>query len=121
MDYQVVLQVICTVLVILLGYVSLYLKKRGDLLSMVATVISYAEDKYKDATEAGGEKFTWCCEKLYAGIPVWLRPMISYQDIEKLVQSTFDEIEAYANLQLNNFVDEFEAKFADEIYNSAAD
>lgn len=119
MEFQEVLQIIGSVLVVILGYLSLYLKKRGDLVSMVTTAIAYAEDKYR--ATAGEGKFKWVCDHLYKGIPVWLRPLISYQDVEKLVQSTFDEIEAYANMQLNSFVDKFEAKFADEIYNSAAD
>ena len=117
MEFQEVLQIVGSILVIVLGYLSLYLKKRGDLVSMVTTAIAYAEDKYKDSKESGGEKFEWVVDKLYSGIPVWLQPMISRKDVEKLVQSTFDEIEGYANMQLNNFVD----KFTDEIYNSAAD
>lgn len=117
MEFQQVLQIIITVLVIIVGYISLYLEKRGDLLSMATNAIAYAEDKYKDTTNAGGEKFTWVCQQLYKNVPVWLRPMITYKDVEKLVQSTFDEIEKYADMQLNSFVD----KFTDEIYNSAAD
>jgi hypothetical protein len=116
MEFQEVLQIIGSVLVVILGYLSLYMKKRGDLVSMVTTAIAYAEDKYK-ATGAGGEKFEWVVDKLYSGIPAYLRPMISRKDVEKLVQSTFDEIEKYADMQLNGFVD----KFVDEIYNSAAD
>ena len=117
MEFQEVLQIIVSVLVVILGYLSLYMKKRGDLVSMVTTAIAYAEDKYKNTKNSGGEKFEWVVDKLYSGIPAYLRPMISRKDVEKLVQSTFDEIEKYADMQLNGFVD----KFVDEIYNSAAD
>ena len=117
MEFQEVLQIFGASFIIVLGYLSLYLKKRGDLVSVVTMAIVYAEDKFSDATNPGGERFKWVCDQLYKGVPVWLRPMISYKDIERLVQSTFDEIEEYANAQLNSFVD----KFTDEIYNSAAD
>lgn len=117
MDYSMIAHIAGTFLLAVLGYFSMYLKTRGDLLSMATTLIAQAEEEYRGLTEAGGQKFVWVCKKLYSGMPKWLYPIISYQDVERMVQSTFDEIEVYATLQLNNFVD----KFADEMYNSAAD
>ena len=117
MDTELILNIAATVILIVVGFAASYMKTRGDLLSMATTLISQAEEEYRDSTKAGGKKFTWVCEKLYNGIPKWLYPFISYQEVEKLVQATFDEIESYANRQLNNFVD----KVADEMYNSAAD
>lgn len=117
MEQQMLLNIAGTVLLIIIGFTASYLKTRGDLLSMATVLIAQAEAEYRDATEAGGHKFVWVCSRLYDGIPAVLKPFISYQEVERLVQATFDEIEAYANLQLNSFVD----KFADEMYNSAAD
>ena len=117
MDTELILNIVWPVLLGVLGYFSLYLKARVDLLSMVTTLIDQAEAEYKDATDAGGEKFEWVCKKLYNGMPVWLKPLISYNEVERLVQATFYEVESYANKQLNNFVD----RFTDEMYNSAAD
>lgn len=117
MDYSMITHIAGVVLMAVLGYFAMFLKTRGDLLSMVSTLITQAEEEYLDVKNAGGQKFTWVCDKLYAGIPAVLKPFISYQDVERMVQATFDEVEAYANKQLNGFVD----KFADEIYNSAAD
>lgn len=117
MDYSMITHIAGVVLLAVVGYFAMYLKTRGDLLSMVTTLIAQAEEMYNDSTNPGGQRFTWVCEKLYSGIPKWLYPFISYQEVERLVQATFDEIESYANKQLHNFVD----KFADEMYNSAAD
>ena len=117
MDYSMITHIVGAVLMAVVGYFALYLKTRGDLLSMVSALIAQAEEEYNDVTKAGGQKFVWVCDKLYAGIPTALKPFISYEDVERMVQATFDEVEAYANKQLNGFVD----KFADEIYNSAAD
>lgn len=117
MDTELIMNIVWPVLLGVLGYFAMYLKTRGDLLSMVTTLIAQAEDMYNDSTNPGGHRFTWVCETLYSGLPVWLKPFISYQEVERLVQATFDEIESYANRQLHNFVD----KFADEMYNSAAD
>lgn len=117
MDASMIMNIACTVFLALLGYFALYLKTRGDLLSMASTLIAQAEEEYKDMTEAGGHKFTWVCEKLYNGIPKMLYPFISYSDVEMMVQATFDEIESYADRQLEVFTD----KLADEVYNSAAD
>ena len=117
MEQQMLMNIAGTALLIIIGFSASYLKTRGDILSMVTTLIKEAETMYSDTVNPGGQRFTWVCEKLYGGIPAVLKPFISYQEIERLVQATFDEIEAYANLQLNSFVD----KFADEMYNSAAD
>lgn len=117
MDYSMITHIAGALILAIVGYFSMFLKTRGDLLSMATTLIAQAEAEYKDVSKAGGQKFTWVCETLYNGIPAVLRPFISYQEVERLVQCTFDEIEAYANRQLENFSD----KLADELYNSAAD
>ena len=41
-------------------------------------------------------------------MPVSLRPIITRQMIKDIVQSTFDEVENYVKLQLDNAVDKLD-------------
>lgn len=67
--------------------------------------IKEAEDTYKDATKSGGKKFEEVVNKLYDLVPDALHTIITKEMIEEIVQSTFDEIEEYAKLQLDNQVE----------------
>lgn len=70
--------------------------------------IKEAEADYQDATNMGGYKFQQVVTKLHDLIPVQLHGIITQEMIEQIVQSTFDEIEEYVKLQLDNAVDKVE-------------
>ena len=60
------------------------------------------------AIDAGGKKFNEVVNKLWSLVPVSLRPIITRQMIKDIVQSTFDEVENYVKLQLDNAVDKLD-------------
>lgn len=89
--------------VLLLGGSALYFNYNGRLREKAAALIVQAEQEYKDVTKAGGQKFSWVVDTLYAMIPIILKPFITREFIEVLVQSIFDSIQEYAKLQLDAF------------------
>lgn len=70
--------------------------------------IKQAENDYKDITNAGGRKFNDVVENLHDLVPVPLRGIITKQMIADIVQSTFDEIEQYVQLQLDKAIENTE-------------
>lgn len=80
-------------------------KTLGDLLANAIIYINEAEEVYKSATHAGGEKFQYVCEKLYMLLPEPMRYVITQDMIENIVQNTFDQIETYAKTQLDSLID----------------
>lgn len=95
-------------------------KTLGDLLANAIIYINEAEEVYKSATHAGGEKFEYVCEKLYMLLPEPMRYVITQDMIENVVQNTFEQLEAYATKQLDNVVSrvsitEKEGKYVAEV------
>lgn len=86
---------------LLLGGCALYFNYNGKLREKAASLIVQAEETYKDVTKAGGLKFSWVVDSLYAMVPLFLRPLITRAFIEILVQSVFDSVQEYAKLQLD--------------------
>lgn len=80
-------------------------KALRDLIANAVIYIKEAEEVYKSATHAGGEKFDYVCEKLYMLLPEPMRYVITQDMIENIVQNTFDQIESYAKLQLDALID----------------
>ena len=72
--------------------------------------IKEAEDNYKDTTNAGGKKFEEVVSKLYDLVPDALHGIITKEMISEIVQSTFDEIEEYVKIQLDNGIDKINVK-----------
>jgi hypothetical protein len=68
--------------------------------------IKEAEEKYKDTTNMGGTKFNEVVIKLHSLVPDPLKNIITKDMIADIVQSTFDEIEEYVQLQLDNAINE---------------
>jgi hypothetical protein len=89
------------VLIVVLGFVSIYYKTNQKLKDNVTDFINQAENEYKDVTKAGGLKFDWCVRNLYSLVPAAIKPFISKEMIEILVQKGFDIMENYAKNQLD--------------------
>lgn len=119
MELETVLEVLQNLGILVLGGLSLYFRfstkaktKAKEVQEAIAEVtakavvfIKEAEENYKDTTNAGGEKFNQVVTKLYCLVPLQLRGIITYEMIENIVQSTFDEIEEYVKLQLDNVIE----------------
>ena len=67
--------------------------------------IKEAEEQYKDTTKAGGEKFKEVVNRLYGVVPQPLQGIITKKMVEEIVQSTFNEIEQYVQLQLDKAIE----------------
>lgn len=98
--------IIVTVALVILGYVTSFIKTRSDLTAKAQGLINAAEENYKSATHAGEQKFdavvTWLSEM----VPAPLRFFITKQMISEIVQKVFDKMQEYANKQLNKVVDQ---------------
>lgn len=124
MNFQDIYNVLITLVAVVVGGLSLYLKTSAKaqakakevqdvmamIMSKVVIYIRKAEEDYKDATNLGGQKFNDVVNELYLLVPISLRPIITRDRIKDIVQSTFDEVEKYAKLQLDNAVDKLDDK-----------
>lgn len=122
MNFQDIYNILVTLVAVVVGGLSLYFKTSAkaqakakevqDVMAMimgeVVVYIRKAEEDYKDTTNAGGKKFNEVVNKLWSLVPVSLRPIITRQMIKDIVQSTFDEVENYVKLQLDNAVDKLD-------------
>jgi len=124
MDIQTIYNIFVTVVAIAIGGLSLYLKTSAKaqakakevqetmalIMGEVVVYIRKAEEDYKDSTKKGGEKFEEVVDKLYSLVPDALKPIITEDRIKDIVQSTFDEVENYVKLQLDDTVDKVNVK-----------
>ncbi len=106
-NLNTIMQISVPILTIIFGALSAYLKTNEKLRHSSIKYITEAEEMYKDVTKAGGQKFTWVVDTLYALIPAPLKILITRRCVERIVQSTFDGIEAYAKTQLDRAVEKY--------------
>ena len=97
-------EIIMTVLAVLFGGLSLYLKANKKVDEAVAGFIDEAEEKYRDATKVEGVKFNYVVDKIYSIIPNTLKPFITRKLVKSVIQKTFDIMESYAKKQADKFV-----------------
>nr|WP_312579170.1 hypothetical protein [Sedimentibacter sp.] len=109
-DLGLIMQFVIPILAIILGAASAYYHENEKIRNVSIKYIAQAEDMYKDATKAGGQKFEWVVDSLYKVVPAPFKVLITKSIVEKIVQSTFDGLEEYAKLQLekaiNNYVED---------------
>lgn len=109
---KVAVMIICGGLACYFKYSEKAQKKAKEVQEVLANVaakavvfIKEAEEDYKDTTNAGGKKFEQVVNKLYDLVPKALQPIITKEMIGDVVQSTFDQIEEYVKLQLDNAIE----------------
>lgn len=124
MNTQEILSLIQSLIMLGCGGLALYFKfstkaqtKTKEIQELIAQItaqaivyIAEAERDYKDTTHAGGKKFEQVVSKLYDLVPDALHGIITKEMISEIVQSTFDEIQEYMRLQLDNSIDKIEVK-----------
>lgn len=124
MNTQEILSLIQSLIMLGCGGLALYFKfstkaqtKAKEIQELVAQItaqavvyIAEAEKDYKDTTQCGGKKFEQVVSKLYDLVPDALHGIITKEMISEIVQSTFDEIQEYVRLQLDNSIDKIEVK-----------
>jgi len=104
-DIEMIFSIAIPVLTIIFGALSAYFCQNEKLRNNAVKYITEAEELYKDTTKSGGVKFTWVVDTLYNLVPAPFKIIITKPLIEKIVQSTFESIEAYAKMQLDKTVD----------------
>lgn len=117
MDINEILKVVNFILVLIIGGFGLYYQTNAKLNKKVDEFIAEAEEKYKDATKAGGVKFTWVVDQLYSIVPTFLKPIITRTNIENLVQFAFDKIEGYAVQQLDKVLNKTKIENEKDVLN----
>ena len=116
MNTQEILSLIQSLIMLGCGGLALYFKfstkaqtKAKEIQELIAQItaqavvyIAEAEKDYKDTTQSGGKKFEQVVNKLYNLVPDALHGIVTKEMISEIVQSTFDEIQEYVRLQLDN-------------------
>lgn len=124
MNTQEILSLIQSLIMLGCGGLALYFKfstkaqtKAKEIQQLIAQItaqavvyIAEAEKDYKDTTQSGGKKFEQVVNKLYDLVPDALHGIVTKEMISEIVQSTFDEIQEYVRLQLDNGIDKIEVK-----------
>jgi hypothetical protein len=106
-DLERLLELIIPLLTVIFGALSAYLRTNEKIMNSSIKYITEAEEMYKDVSKAGGQKFTWVVDTLYNMVPRLLRVVITKKCVEKMVQGTFNGIEAYAKTQIDKAVDSY--------------
>ena len=114
------LDILATVVAVLFGGLSWYLKVSAtgaklkesvektlkELSSKAVEYIAEAEEAYVDASKAGGQKFEYVVDALMKLIPDQLEVIITREMVSEIVQSTFEAIEHYAQTALDEALKE---------------
>lgn len=106
-DLEKFLELIIPLLTVIFGALSAYLRTNEKIMNSAIKYITEAEEMYKDVSKAGGQKFTWVVDTLYNMVPRPLRIVITKKCVEKMVQASFNSIEAYAKTQIDKAVDKY--------------
>lgn len=106
-DLEKFLELVIPLLTVIFGALSAYLRTNEKIINSSIKYITEAEEMYKDVSKAGGQKFTWVVDTLYNMVPRPLRVVITKKCVEKMVQGTFNGIEAYAKTQFDKAVDSY--------------
>lgn len=118
MEMNDLLELAQSILTLLVGGLAIYFKasakaqtKGKQIQQAIAEItakaiifIKEAEEKYQDVSNMGGTKFNEVVDRLFGLVPPQLQMIITREMIESIVQSTFDEIEEYVRLQLDNAI-----------------
>lgn len=89
--------IITTTLMIVLGFVSIYLKSKQSLIKKTGTLINEAEDIYKH----GDERFAFVVDSLYKLVPAPMNMILNKEIIGMIVQSTFDTMKDFTIKQMD--------------------
>lgn len=99
--------IIVTVLMVIFGFVSSYIKTKSNLINKAGDFINKAEEDYKEVSKAGQYKFEWVVESLYGFVPAPMKMFITRQMISEITQKVFDQAAEYATMQLDRVVENF--------------
>ena len=102
MNMNTILMILQIVLYVILGGLAIWFKQNVKLRTKVAELINKAEELYTDTTKAGGQKFEWVVNALYALLPKAMQVVIPRSMVETIVQNVFDQMKEFAKKTLDN-------------------
>ena len=102
MNMNTILMILQIVLYVILGGLAIWFKQNVKLRTKVAELINKAEELYTDTTKAGGQKFEWVVNTLYALLPKAMQVVIPRSMVETIVQNVFDQMKEFAKKTLDN-------------------
>lgn len=97
-------EIITTVLMIVFGFLSLYIKQKTNIYERAAEAIDMAEATYTDV-KTGGKKMNYAVQYVGSFIPAPLRVVFTDEVIQSMIQFVFNSMAQYATKQLDRLID----------------
>jgi len=113
MNWKDILQVVEIIAMIAGGFLISYFRTSSVFRGFIAELIADAEEQFSNVEKAGAEKMAWVIAQIYEFIPVWLKPFLTAEKIQAIVQTVFDKIKAFADLQVLKLKSKYEADLAE--------
>jgi len=112
MDWQLILNIAAGAALIIGAFLIEYFKTSAVFRGFVAQLIADAEWVFSETEKAGKKKMQWVIDKIYGYIPAVLRPLFPSGKLEEIVQSVFDKVKDFADLQIERLKAAYEKEKA---------
>lgn len=109
LDWKLILQGVEIIAFIIGGFELSYLRTSSVVRGVIAELIADAEELYANVEKSGAQKMAWVIGQIYAYVPAWLKPFLTAEKIQAIVQAVFDKIKAYADIQVSKWQAQYDA------------
>ena len=99
-----VYEIIMTVVAVVFGFLSLYIKQKTNIYERAAEAIDMAEASYTDVKQ-GGMKMYYAVQYVASFIPTPLRVVFTDDVAQSMIQFVFNSMAQYATKQLDKLVE----------------
>ncbi len=99
-----VYEIIMTVIAVVFGFLSLYIKQKTSIYERAAEAIDMAEGAYTEM-KTGGIKMHYAVQYVASFIPAPLRVVFTDEVVQSMIQFVFDSMAQYATKQLDKIVE----------------
>ena len=99
-----VYEIIMTVIAVVFGFLSLYIKQKTKIYERAAEAIDMAEAAYTDVKQ-GGMKMYYAVQYVASFIPAPLRVVFTDEVVQSMIQFVFDSMAQYATKQLDKLIE----------------
>lgn len=116
-----ILPIVEPIAIIVIGYIVTFISTRVNIANKISTVIAKTERKYEKTKKeyTSSEKLDYAVNLLYGYVPAFIKPFVSKDTLKSSIQLAFEEIEEYANIQLDKVVNKIETTLPDEVSTAA--
>lgn len=121
MNWKDILQVVEIIAMIVGGFAISYFRTSSVFRGFIAELIADAEERFSNVEKAGAEKMAWVIAQIYAFIPAWLKPFLTTEKIQAIVQAVFDNIKAFADIQVLKLKAKYEAEIQERVNQARID